>query len=35
MNDTRAFMPVQDKAGTLLGTIKRQDALDLLLGAED
>ena len=34
INDTRAFMPVQDKGGALLGTIKRQDALDLLLGAE-
>lgn len=34
MNDTRDTMPVQSKDGAPVGIIKRQDALDILLGAE-
>ena len=32
MNDTRDVLPVADKSGTVNGMLKRQDALDLLLG---
>ncbi len=34
MNDQREFLAVQSKDGTALGVLKRQEALDLLLGAD-
>ena len=34
MNDQREFLAVQSKDGAALGVLKRQEALDLLLGAD-
>lgn len=34
VNDRRAFLPVSDSNGALIGTLNRQTALDLLLGEE-
>ena len=34
VNETRETIPVSDKAGTVIGVLHRQEALDLLLGAE-
>ncbi|KIC38390.1 quaternary amine ABC transporter ATP-binding protein [Leisingera sp. ANG-M7] len=33
VNDSRDFLPVANKSGTLVGAMNRQDALDVLLGA--
>lgn len=34
VNDSREILPVSDKAGEVIGAMKRQDALNVLLGAE-
>ena len=34
VNDTRVTFPVADKSGAILGTLDRQEALEILLGAD-
>ncbi|MEM7302755.1 MAG: betaine/proline/choline family ABC transporter ATP-binding protein [Pseudomonadota bacterium] len=34
VNDTRAELPVADKSGSVIGVVNRQEALDVLLGAD-
>jgi glycine betaine/proline transport system ATP-binding protein len=34
VNESRDFLPVADKAGKVIGSMRRQDALDILLGSE-
>jgi glycine betaine/proline transport system ATP-binding protein len=34
VNESRDELPVADKAGTVIGSLRRQDALDILLGSE-
>ena len=34
VNETREAIPVSDKAGAIIGVLNRQEALDLLLGAD-